>query len=157
MQGSKGYSKYDGKFSTGQKFGKLTVIEPSVIFLSDGKRNGRGEAKIKVKCECGVEKLAPAGCLINGRNRSCGCEVNAATGQHHHNWTGSEHISGTTFRRIKNRAVQIGVEFSLILNNLEILLKKQKYKCILSGLDINQKTMSLDRIDSSKGYIEGNV
>ena len=48
---------------------------------------------------------------------------------------------------------------------MQELWEKQEGKCKLSGVDLiyklgkyhNGQTCSLDRIDSSKGYIEGNV
>lgn len=51
---------------TGQKFGRLTVIE----------RAGKDEwGKItwRCSCECGGERIAPGSALNMGRVRSCGC------------------------------------------------------------------------------------
>jgi hypothetical protein len=50
---------------TGQKFGRLTVIECS------GRNNGR--ATWKCKCDCGKEISSGSACLRNGSVKSCGC------------------------------------------------------------------------------------
>lgn len=51
---------------TGQKFGKLTVIECA------GKIDGRRYHWL-CKCDCGNEKVLPAGSLTSGNTKSCGC------------------------------------------------------------------------------------
>lgn len=58
-------SKLNFKDLTGQKFGRLTVIE----------RDSRtGECVYwKCKCECGNEIVVPSGSLISGHTKSCGC------------------------------------------------------------------------------------
>ena len=62
----------------------------------------------------------------------------------------------------QSRKLDINIDLPYIL----FLLDKQKNICALSGMQINlehmatkkrNNTASLDRIDSSKGYIEGNV
>jgi len=57
---------------------------------------------------------------------------------------------------LRNITWQVTAEY------LADLLIEQDYKCALTGWDIdamqvNKNTASLDRIDSSKGYIEGNL
>ena len=54
------------------------------------------------------------------------------------------------------------IEWNITFEYLADLLIEQDFKCDLTGWDIdamevNKNTASLDRIDSSKGYIEGNV
>lgn len=50
---------------TGQKFGKLTVIEPLILI------NGR--FYWRCRCDCGNIWDAIGPCLINGQTTSCGC------------------------------------------------------------------------------------
>lgn len=52
---------------TGQKFGKLTVIEHY------GKIEGKKGHYWKCLCECGNEKLVEGSCLRKGNTKSCGC------------------------------------------------------------------------------------
>jgi hypothetical protein len=68
------------------------------------------------------------------------------------------------FRRIRDGAKKRGLEFTVNREYLDSILIKQEYKCILSGESLvvaetasKEGTASLDRIDSSKGYIEGNL
>ncbi len=59
--------------------------------------------------------------------------------------------------KIKYRGV---IEFNLTPEQLESLYLKQDKKCAISGIEINfgkNKTASIDRIDSSKGYSIDNV
>ena len=55
-----------------------------------------------------------------------------------------------------------GLDWGVTFEYLADLLIEQDFKCALTGWDIdamevNKNTASLDRIDSSKGYIEGNI
>jgi hypothetical protein len=62
--------------------------------------------------------------------------------------------------RAKNRATRLGIEFNLDISDIVI-----PDKCPILGIELASKRMSgpcasspsLDRIDSSKGYIKGNV
>jgi len=49
------------------------------------------------------------------------------------------------------------VEHNISLDYIIKLYIKQKGTCAISGLDLDEDVMSLDRIDSALGYVEGNV
>lgn len=79
-------------------------------------------------------------------------------------------IPNRMFTQIKRSAKRRGIEFDLDKDYIWELLIKQEFTCALSGqqikfvkklkngdLDFERITGSLDRIDSSKGYIRGNV
>ena len=57
-----------GKFEdlTGQKFGRLTVIDRAEKYKD-------GHAMWLCRCECGNEKAILEKCLKNGKTKSCGC------------------------------------------------------------------------------------
>ena len=55
---------------TGQKFGKLTVIE---LYKDHNQTNQIYRTKWKCKCDCGNEVIVLAGHLKNGTTKSCGC------------------------------------------------------------------------------------
>lgn len=70
-------------------------------------------------------------------------------------------------KNTKARAVRRGIEFNLTVEFLEELIKKNNYKCALTGIpfdlakDINYRVRpwcpSIDRIECSKGYVRENV
>jgi len=141
-------SKYEGKFKPGDNYKMLTVVDGRIIM--------NHEACIKVKCDCGNEKVVSVIYLIKGRVISCGCQMNKS-GKDHPLWNGGEFISSTQFNRLKRGAEQRNLIFSIDKNYLDDLLKKQKFKCAITELPIDDKCMSVDRIDCSIGYVSGNV
>ncbi len=95
--------------------------------------------------------------ILTGHTKSCGC---VAIGRR----KGTTNISGNYFRIIQESASQRNLKFEINIEYLEELINKQNFKCAISGItlicgyvDLRYLTMSLDRIDSSKGYIKGNV
>ena len=75
-------------------------------------------------------------------------------------------LSLSNYNRIKSVAKRRDVEFEVSQAYLWDLFCEQRGSCALTGLSIEfgrtftdweRQTASLDRIDSSKGYIEGNV
>ena len=77
---------------------------------------------------------------------------------------GTDHISLTHFNKIINSAKSRNIHFDLTIDDITELLVRQNFKCALSGVEIyagynsdKTQTASLDRIDSSKGYVIKNV
>lgn len=136
----------------GLTFGTLTVVG-----LSEVSRNGH--YRYHVRCECGVEKTVLGTHLLSGKTVSCGCKKGG-----HRNWKGSGTVSLTYFSSVKRGASggkgRKAIPFNITIDYVADLLDtKQQGMCALSGLPIGiyDKTASLDRIDSSQGYIRGNV
>lgn len=48
-----------------------------------------------------------------------------------------------------------GIEFTLSLMSVMNISKAKK--CYFTGLPLNDKTRTIDRVDNSKGYVKGNV
>jgi hypothetical protein len=136
----------------GQKFGRGTVI-------SDGGIWKKRRSWI-LQCECGNQYRVTTSHLKNGSTKSCGCIM------HKPAW-GS--ITSRIWTEITQRAKQRKKIFNITKEYAWNLFLEQNGKCALSGLDIGfaktnylhkvkrESTASLDRIDSSKDYIEGNV
>lgn len=68
------------------------------------------------------------------------------------------------YQGAKSRAKKKGKDFNITLEFLYNLLKNQDYKCIMTGIPLQASkggkdpyVISIDRIDSSKGYTKDNV
>lgn len=114
------------------------------------------------ECECGrtIERNSYQLYSKGKVKKSCGCKKNASR------WVGIDNIPGWYFVSIKRGAKTRDIEFNISVKYINELLIKQNFKCSLTNLSLKLKrkqnckdenTASLDRIDSSKGYIEGNV
>lgn len=138
----------------GQKFGRLTVIS-------------RAETKKKrtrwlCKCDCGRLKEIVAynlTCKNPQKNiKSCGCLFNeyikTRSDEAHPNRMANKMLWNS-----KKRAKEKGLEFNISVEDILI-----PDKCPLLGIPMyvqgkkqTQNSPSLDRIDSTKGYVKGNV
>jgi hypothetical protein len=137
----------------GLVFGKWTVIEKVGV--------GRGHAMWLCRCECGREQEIHATNLVHGRSKQCKqCWNTTARSPRHPINVAFSHVRGNAFAR--------GVEFNVTKEFVWDVYLKQQGKCALTGIDLKlvskfkagylgSTTASLDRIDSSIGYVEGNI
>ncbi len=142
-------------------FGRLTVIEQT------GQRGANGGVRWLCQCECGKTTIAASGDLIKNSVLSCGCYLSEMNGSKRWwNWNGVGEISGSLFNQYYQRAKRDSIEFCITKDYLWDIFLNQNRKCKFSGIELtfpsrdrkkHLATASLDRIDSSKGYIEGNV
>lgn len=145
----------------GSKYGKLTVI-------TEHSKTRNGGLRYTCRCDCGNECNVLIDHLRRGNTKSCGCE-RFKKGERHHQWDGIGDISGNYwFTRIVSSAKNKKrgeIELSITKEYAWDLFLQQDRKCALSGLPLHfpnkwrskDWTASLDRIDSSIGYVEGNV
>lgn len=143
-----------------EKFGKLTVI-------NEHSKTRNGHIRYYCKCECGNDCNVLLTHLRQGKTKDCGCIKKGKIGKNHPQWTGHEEISGlywTHIIRSANGSKRRKIEFNITIEYAWELFLEQNRKCELSGLEIyfpksynGKGTSSLDRIDSSKGYIVGNI
>lgn len=137
---------------TGRTFGRLLVLG-----VSEVSRNGH--YRYSVSCECGTLKTVLGTHLLANKTNSCGC----LRTQLSRNWKGYKGVPLTYFSSLVRGANggkgRKPIDFNITLEFIGDLLEKQENRCALSGLPISYKTktISLDRIDSSKGYETDNV
>jgi hypothetical protein len=149
-----------------KKFGKLTVI-------SEAEKTKNGHTTWNCLCDCGNQCTRTGTSLIRSKNSNCGCF--SLFGKNNPLWKGSGDISASWFHNVIERAAsgrksRNGIEKKLNITIDEIweLFLKQDKKCALTGLtlsfpikniatELKKSTASLDRIDSSKGYVLNNV
>jgi hypothetical protein len=140
----------NNKIKKGQIFGLLTLVEPV------GKLKN-GTITWKCMCDCGSETIVPSSRIKIGKVKSCGC-LNKISGSKRWNWKGYCGISGSRFCEIRLRAKKKKWDFNLTPKFLWELFQQQNKRCAITNeiIDLNIDG-SLDRIDSSKGYVKNNV
>lgn len=120
-------------------------------------------------CHCGKNFESTIASINMKHTTSCGCikEENLLN-LNRKRWVGVGQLSNNYYLRLKNSAYKRNIEFNIDINYLWNLFEKQNETCNLSSLKISligrdrhlkgkEQTASVDRIDNSKGYIEGNV
>jgi hypothetical protein len=159
---------------TNQKFGRLIVLNKS--YPRKNKNGNTNNNYWTCLCDCGNTKDIYGGNLTSKGTLSCGCYIKEkakALGKISglKKRKGTKNITGNYWCNIRNGAKQRDLELSISIDYAQQLLEKQNFKCALTGrnliMDIENtydlkgtnslNTASLDRIDSNKGYIEGNV
>ena len=112
-------------------------------------------------CDCGNKKVVRSTELLRGDTKSCGCQRKYEKSP---NYKGTGKLSHSKFSHIKYNALRRNLEFTISIEYAWELFLKQDAKCFYTNKDIELKTRnsgpmsaSLDRIDSSIGYVEGNV
>lgn len=146
---------------SGKRFGKLLV-------KSVHSRSRNGHIRWSCVCDCGGSHDVLSTHLLSGKITHCGCIQ--YRGKSNKLWSGCGEISGNFWTSLVRGANGLKgrkpIEFEITIEYIWDLFLKQNRKCALSGLPIwfpntttqtQSKTASLDRIDSSKGYVMGNV
>jgi hypothetical protein len=118
-------------------------------------------------CSCGNRKEVFISALTQGSTGSCGCDkerYTRMTGEGHVGFKGFKEIRGSFWSKCQSSARVREIPFDLELEYAWSLFEKQDRRCALSGVPLSfgpryspNLTASLDRIDNSKGYVEGNV
>jgi hypothetical protein len=133
--------------------------------IIDMYKNGMKAAAIAKKLKTYPKKiqkiLKNAG--IEFRKKQC-----YLNGKDNPRFTGYEEMQGAYLTAVKSQAKRRGIEFDISYELLWDIFLKQERKCAYSGIEIffsrsnlehinGDATASIDRIDSSIGYVEGNV
>lgn len=144
------------KDRTGQKINNWTFIK----FL---KLSNKKNAKWLCKCDCGNEVVVLAYNIVSEQSKRC---LKCMAIAHIKSYEGN--IPTPVWKTILTNAKRRNHKVNITRDYAYSLFLKQNKKCAISGLDIkfaenNQdynkrnQTASLDRIDSSKGYIKENI
>lgn len=145
----------------GKKYGLLTI-------LSLKTQGARQRKYAECICDCGNHKTVRIDGLKYGSAVSCGCHARnryGMRGNKNPSYAGVGEIYSSHYSQMKRDAIKRNKEWALTKEYIWNLYIIQDRKCALTGLPIkfgryrihHETTASLDRIDSAKGYIEGNV
>lgn len=141
---------------TNQRFGHLTV-------MGVAGKTSRGQSIWDCLCDCGNHKNIRGYHLKGKKIRSCGCLKRETVNI---KWSGAGEIARWMWNRFRIGAKRRKIEFDLTAEDMWKLAVDQDKKCSLTGETLTfvsdqrqQKNgnASLDRIDSNKGYVNGNV
>lgn len=140
---------------TNNSYGGFTVLK----FIGHDKN---GCQLWKCKCKCGKIQSITKTNLVHKKPscRTCGNKNRI-----HKSYKGYEDISGTYWAEVRSSAMKRKFEFELDIKDVWDLYIKQNRKCALSGQYIQfhkihrhkDRTASIDRIDSNKGYTLDNI
>lgn len=144
------YHRSTRRIKVGDMYGSWTIV---------GMNETTSNVKWVCRCKCGAQREMGTTNLVNGRSRGCRQCANAKRVT-----DGSTRLWGHIASSGRRRGLDVQVDWDYAMS----LLEKQKYRCALTGLTIvmpstgdgkmsSERTASLDRIDSTKGYVVGNL
>ena len=155
----------------GCRFGRLSVLKRAGWrMLKSGKRHRTWLCR----CDCGRTCKVSISNLKSGNSTSCGCKRKETA--HRTRWRGCGKLSGTYWHHTQANAKLRGLSFRISIKYAWTLFQKQLGICPLTGLALIMdpllhetrrrfgkykrqptQTASLDRINSNRGYVHGNV
>ena len=139
-----------------QKFNDWIVLEYR------GMKPNNRNAFWLCKCKCGIEKEVSAQSLKNNTSKRCvKCAQNNSIKK-------ARKIPQAYLKHLTRRAKLKNIIVDISEQDIINMIEKQNFRCRLSGLKIEfaktanehlqgKTTASVDRIDSSKGYIVDNI
>lgn len=149
----------------GDRYGRLVVQK---VWVQKRKDNSK-ETVAEYRCDCGNIVVVRTKYVRCGHRQSCGC-LRTQEGNQHHCWKGYGKLSAAMWSHIRGSAARRSrlIPFEITIEQAWTLFEQQNGKCAISGVAISfpakcrrygvhDSTASLDRIDSLKGYIVGNV
>lgn len=146
------------EFPVGRVIGGRTVHTDQIKRGEELGKGNRRELYLHMMCECGRDDWVRVHSIRQGRAQLCPyCKFK---GNRSPRFIGYLDMPGTVMSRIKGGAsVRKHTKDTIEFDSKFIyeLFEKQGRRCKLSGVPLDWKTASLDRLDSSKGYTKDNV
>lgn len=146
---------------------KFKYLTPRSFFYKESR--GKNRRFWKCECDCGKFVDREEYTILKEATESCGCmHVRNLKGNETTRYKGCEELNGQYISQLKCKAKERNLNWNITPEYLWELFIKQNRKCKLTNLDLNfesyrdkqkgaEQTASLDRIDSLKGYEEGNL
>lgn len=153
---------YKDKDVTGQQFGLYLVLgSPGVRTYKSGAKR----AIWRVRCQgCDAERDVDSASVRRQASGCPSCRGKSMSAQNSPHWRGGRHVPAY-FVATAKKGLQRGrlIEWTLTYDYLDKVWEGQSGTCAYTGWPLvfgtcsTEQTASLDRIDSSKGYVPGNV
>lgn len=137
----------------GQRFNRLVVLE-----RLESKNNNSYE--LRCECDCGKIKITTVNAIRSGQCGSCGCWQREQCGNKFRTHGKSQTREYKLLKDARKRSKEFKREFNLQLEDIIV-----PERCPILGIPLiwsidskpTNNSPSLDRVDSQKGYISGNV
>lgn len=148
---------------TGKIIGCYEILEFDHIHTYP---SGAKQQHWKAKCiKCNNIKVLSYTKLIGKYSQGCSqCVKERFSGSNGYNWNSkANNVPSMYFHKLKRSAEKRNLDFTISREYIDDLFEKQDRKCAYTKYDLyfgtNQYrgTASLDRIDSNKGYVDGNI
>lgn len=142
----------------GKRFGRLTVIERAGSRRVSAKSV---ESIWRCRCDCGGERLTPAGPLRRGRTTSCGCSRFNRSPRKRHGHAGNAHhhiLASITYNVWRSMRVRCLIRNTRGFNRyggigIKICERWSKFENFLADMGERPSRLhSIDRIDSTGNY-----
>jgi hypothetical protein len=144
-----------------QKIGRLKIIKRGEDYISPG---GFHRIQWLCQCDCGNTKLIASSSLLSGGTKSCGCLARERTSEITKGGYGNSALNHIYYSYIKS-AKKRNLNFDLSKEYFVELINENCYYCNCRPKQISKNLWNngdyiyngIDRVDSSKGYMIGNV
>lgn len=168
----------------GKKFGSWTVKTFIGRNVVKGKSRTYKDVVYECECICGSKSVVRRSDLVAGKTSKCSdCRITefkkrnslreySLHADKNPNWRGTQDIPRDFYSQFKRNAEVRNLPFEVSIEDLQELWEKQEGLCAYTGRTLHFKRnrvkkkgrhegssniASLDRIDSDKGYIKGNI